>query len=460
MVVVAQGGGEGTTSEEGPLTFEKMIAGKGEEIVQGERETNDSADDEKEQEAESGDADSNEESGKASGDESEESSGDGDSDSADDDKGDEGKGKEVKADGKEGSDKEDLEKLEKEAPEGKFVALSHGEKEYKIPEAAKFTFEKDGKKVTFSLSQVGNQLVTRQELDQQLSRLDVEKKAVERRERTIQQTSLKHAEIEDKLNLIREAAGSGDTFDILQAAVNMFTDGDAAVTQKLFEQLTGLVSQVGEMTEDELKNSIKTSQLAFKNRKLESDKAKTDKQLASTQQETWLKNFVAENGIKWDEYVQAYRTIKRIDENRIAAGKPPRMHDKLTYQEAAQEVVVRVFAERFFGRVEKLVAQVDPTSAQKNEVIASICELTDPKYSDKDILDIVRGVLGTPEKKKVSKADTSSQGVSKAPVKSKDPETKEATPKRAPVAKETKKDDDEDEGPVTFATLKKRYNAN
>jgi len=443
---------------DGPMTFGKMMAEKGEEIVQD--DTKADGGDNDEEEADSGDADSDEESSESADEEAGESadeSGSGDDSSADDDEGAEGKGKKDKADGEKGADDKDLEEVAKKAVDGKTLSLKHGDKEYKIPKDAKFTFEKDGKKVDFTLDQVGNQLITRREIDQQFTKLDADKKDIARRERTIQQTRLEHDDIQDKLSLIQEAATTGDLFDIVQAALNMFSDGDTDVTNKLFEQLLKTTNSVSAMTEDELKSTLTNSQLAFKNRTLVKDKAKADAQLERQAQKEWLSSELKSKGIPWEEYTESWTALKAIEANRQKNGQSPRFHDKMTYEEVAGEVVKYTLASRFFNRVANVVGKLDSTKVGDNKLIASVCELTDPSYSEKDIQDIVRGVLGISLKKKVSKATDSSKEVSTAPAKPKGPEAKEAPPKKAPVATETKKNDDEDEGPLTFGKLIKRY---
>lgn len=442
MSAETNGGAPEASSGEatGPMTFEKMVSGdtevveeKGSKVVE---------------ETEEVDGDSEDTDGGGS----EDSEGD----SSEGDEEDTSSTEEKKEDPEEPSkETEELEKLSTDAKDG--VKVLHKGKAFKIPADAKITITKGDKQISFSLKEVGNNVLTKREIDQEFSRLDRDKKTFERERREITKVQIENAELEDKLSLIQEAASSGNVFDIAQATLGLFSNGDVAVSQKLFDQLVDLTEKVSGMTEEQLKAAINHSQLAFKNTKLERENKKATERLQGEENRRWLQSEISRHGIGWDEYVERYQALKELNRIRIQQGQPPRLRDDMTYQDVALETINWTLATRHYVKVVDAIKKVNPKESENNDLINVVSQLTDLSFSEKDIADIVRGVLGAP--RKASSPKNSSMGVSssngKAPTKA--PVKKEATPEKAPKGKEAKKDDDEDEGPLTFDKIKKRY---
>lgn len=446
-------------AEDGVTTFASLISRATTNGVSNDvsHKSESDGDDDGEKETEPG-ANSGDETGSGASDK-EDSGSDGDSSTGDDSDSKEGedKGSSVSAKGKEGADTKDLEAATREAGTGKVISLSLGDKQFKVPATAKFSFEKGGKKIDFTLDQAANNLLTKKEMDQEFSRLDLQKKETERRERSIQKKEIEFAEIEDRTALIKEAATKGDLFDIAQAVLNLFSDGDKDVTDTLLSHVSDLAKTVSGLSQEELASQVKTSQLSFKNKILTRDKEKSDSEAKRAQSLTQIQSLVSEHGIPWDEYTKNYAALKNADKKRIEMGRPPRLSPSMTLEQAAREVLVYTNEVRLADKVVGVIQKVNPSKLEDKEFCEAVYSLTDPKFSEKDIEDIVRELLGAPRKKKVSNAETSSKEVAASSAKSKDPKEKAATPKRAPEGKETKKDDDEEEGPTTFAKLKKRY---
>ena len=434
---------EASASEEtGPMTFEKMVGGANEKVSQIEEPGDDTEADDSDDAPDSDGEDSSDDTS------SEESS----------DEGGEEEDTEEPSESEEdseGADKPEEEpELEKAAKlaKGKTVSLKQGDKEFQISETAKFTFEKDGETITMTLKEAQNNLLTKQKIDREFSALDREKKTVERDKREVLKKQIEYAETEDSLSLLKDAAHSGDIFAISQAALGLFSKGDSDVAQKLFDQLITLTTEVSTMTEDQLKAPVTNSQLKFKNTLLERENKRNTTQVERGKQQAWVHNLAKENNIPWDEYVERYGALKEVDKRRVEQGLRPYLHDKITYEEAAKEVVKYAKATREWNRVTNLVKKVDPKAISDTKLIEQVCHLTDSTFSEKDMLDIIRGALGkSAPVKKVSKPNDSIKEVAKK-VESKTPTKKAAPPKKVPEGKETKKDE-EDEGPVTFSKI-------
>lgn len=445
---VAPGAGEASA----PMTFDRMVNGEAsveETVDEKDSSQADDAEDVSEESepdgsgevaTEEGDGGSNEGSDDAEADPSEE-----EAESEDKEEGEEDK---LAA--------KDLEEVTK-AAKGKTVTAKLGDKEYKIPADLKFSVTKNGKTIEFSPSEIGNNLLTSQEIDQQFTKLDREKKTFERDKRDVTKLQIEYSELEDSVGLIKEAAHRGNMFEVAQATLNVFSKGDADVSKQLFEQLVDLAEKVSAMSEDQLKASVNTAQLNFSNTKLKKEKEAAERKLSLESQRTWLHRQLSSKGIDLEEYRERYQALKELDKVRVEKGQKARLNENMTFEEIANETVAWTMATRVFNKVVGAISKVDPSQKNNSDLIEAVAQLTEPSSSEKDIIDIVREVLGPSQQKKiVSKAKDSSKEVSsKNGIPAKGPVKKEATPQKAPKAKETKKD--EGDGPVTFSTLINRY---
>lgn len=449
----AEDSANSSAEESGPMTFDKMISDKAptpEKGGEGDEEAEDSTDDDA---ADDSDTESDDSSSDDSNEEEE-----GEKESAkDDSKEDDGEGDEDEAKEEKLEGEEDLEGASK-AAKGKTVALRLGKREFQIPHDAKFSFEKDGKTIEFSLKEAGNNLLTNREIDQKFSKLNTERRSLEREQREVTKIRIDHEELEDSIGILREAAQTRDIFSIAQATLSLFSRGNVDVAKTLFDQLISTTHNVAEMTEDQLKSFIANSQVGFENTKLKREKEKASRELQRRDQKEWLFNKIKQHGIDWDEYRERYAALKEVDKKRVERGQPTRLTDNLTYEQVAEETIKFTLATRIYTKVYKQIEKIAPSRVDDSNLINAVCELTDPSFSEKDIADIVREVTKDTAKPKVSKPKDSSKGVSKNPAKpEKAPEKKEANPKPAPKGKETRKDAEEEEGPVTFDKIVEKY---
>lgn len=438
-------------SSPGPMTFDRMLLEKGDEPEKESKKVDPKSEP---------DADGDEEGDEPSDGETEESSEDGDDSSSEeegesDSDADEGGDEKPEAEDAEEPGAEDLEAASKEA-KGKTLALKLGGKDYQIPDSAKFSFEKDGKQISFSLKEAGNNLLTQREIDQQFSKLDREKKTHERRERDVTRLAMAHEDLQDKIELIKEAAAKGNMFDIAQAVLNFFAEGDQEVSTKLLTQVQGLMGTVGEMDENQLKTAIQNSQLSFNNVRLERQNKKTEAKLERSRQFEWLQKEIKSRGIEWEEYQERWTAFKALEKTRVERGLAPRLNDRMGYEDVAREVISFTLATRVYNKVTSAIRKVAPDRESDNQVVEAIAMLTEPSTSEKDLLEIVRGVLDVPDKKKVSKPVDSSKDVpKKAAAPKTEPAKKGATPEKAPTGKEPKKT--EGGAPVTYRDLIAKY---
>lgn len=442
--------------ESGPMTFDKMISDKAPAPEKGEEADESEAEEESEVPSESdteedADSDSDSEGGEADEDELE----------ADDPKEPKKAKSEEEDDESEDEGDASLEEVSK-AAKGKTIALKLGKKEYQVPHDAKFTFEKDGKTIEFSLKEAGNNLLTSREIDQRFSKLNTEKKALEREQREVTKIRIDHEELEDSIGILREAAQTRDIYSIAQATLSLFSRGNLDVADTLFKQLIATTENVSAMDENQLKTFIQNSQIGFENTKLKREAEKLRRESERRTQKEWLVNKLKSHGIDFDEYRERYAALKELNKDRVAKGIEPTLHDKLTYEQVAEETIRYTLATRVFTKVAGVVSKIAPKGPIDDpdnlKIISAVCELTDLSFSEKDIEDIVRGALGVNAKPKVSKPKDSSREVSKAPAKpEKAPVKKEASPKPAPKGKETRKDAEEEDGPLTFDKIIERH---
>lgn len=444
MAETANGAGEPT-----PMTFEKMINGD----VTDASEDKKAGVDEGESEDTEGDSDSEKEESDSNGDSNSEGDSDSEIEEATEGTDDSDEGDSEETDGKKTEDSKDLEKVAKETT-GKALVLKHAGKEFNIPEDAKFTFHKGDKQVSLSLKEIGNNILTRNEIAQEFTKLDRDKKTFDRDKREVTKLKIQHEEMEDGISLIKEAAQSKNIFDIAQATLSLFSRGDTKVADELLAGVVDLAGRVHEMNEDQLKSAVLSSQLTFQNTKLKKDQERATVKTKQQEQKNWLFKEIESKGIPWDEYVERYHALKELDKRKVSQGQAPNITDEMTYEQVAQQGIKFALATRVYNKVVSAISKVNPKEKNNNDLIDAVALLTEPNYPEKDIIDIVRGVLGIPQK--VSKPKDSSQGAS-LNGNSKEPVKKIATLKKAPAGKETKKDENKDEGPVTFDKLKSKY---
>ncbi len=454
---------------EGPMTFEKMISGKSSNGAQnpiGDPKPDAPQD---ESEGDGGELEDLEDDGQGDDDSDIAASGDDEGGPEDEGEGEKpGKAKSQEEDLSEGKDEEaDTQDLESLKTSGKSVVAKVDGKEVKIPLNAKVDFEtKDGKKITgITIKEALNNYTTAADISRQQNSLHNEKRSFQAEKREAQKIQLEHEEMEENLSLLREAAEGRNMFNMAQAVLNIFSKGDQTIAQELFAGISALTKQVGEWDEDTLKSKINQSQLEFKTKTLEKESKKKDSQLQSVKNKEWVADLIAEHGISWTEYHEGWQYLKEADGRRKAAGIPVIIKDTMEFKDIALETIKYVKASKTYTRAATSIHRVAPKSkfpklherVGENKLIQTVVkyaedELTDPKFSDKDLDDVVRGVIKNllPQKKKLAtqprKEAPSLNG--NPPKTGKGPSSTEANPKE----KEKRREGDEPK-PMTFARM-------
>lgn len=393
-----------STPGEGPMTFDKMISGKVSSSAKSPIGDPDKTPPPVEEEGGEEEVLEYDDGG------SDES---GETDSSDDEGGEEGSSEGETGDesGEEGEDSEEdgseeaaVEELAKLDGPGKTVEAKIGDKTVKVPLSMKVDFTtKDGTvHKGLSLKEVLNNYVTSSEVSKKLTQLDTEKKSFQSEKREAQRIQLEHEEMEESLSMLREAAEGRNMFDMAQAVLHFFAKGDGNHANELFAQVKALTEQVGEWDEATLKTKINQSQLDFKNKALSRENQKKDAQLAKTKQRTYIDGLISSEKISMDEYREGWGLIKKADERRKAAGQPTIINDSMNFEQIAQKTVEFVHANKIYNRVVKVVHRLAPKRIQDGKLIETIAGLTERDFSDKDVEDIVRGVLKIPAKKKIA----------------------------------------------------------
>lgn len=369
----------------------------------------------------------------------------------------------------EGEDVEDSTKEEKARAANSSTKKAKGPVKYELngeiqeldPEA-KFTFKsKDGKEFVLSAKQLGDNVMVRSEIDRRFSEVDKERKKVEsqrvfleRDRKNVDALRARLEENEERIELIAEAIKTGSFYDVAQAALNVFSDSSTDVQATIYQQIKQFMDDLSTLDDNQIKAVITNSQLQFQNKKFSKELEKHKKRGELSQKKEWLSELIAKNDVDWPEYMERYQALKALDDNREKQGLPRRIKDSMSYEEIAQEVLSFTLNTRFYTKVVNLVHKVDKAAVEDNRLITEIMRLTDPDTSDKDMEDIIRGVLQVPAKKVsvAPKAAPKEVKAGTAPIK-KAPATTKATPGKVLEGKRT---EDDDEGPMTFGKIIQR----
>lgn len=277
-----------------------------------------------------------------------------------------------------------------------------GESELAIPEDAKFKREIEGEGlIEFSAKDLFNAFATRKRIDREFSKLDREKKQFER-ERNLtaaekEQIKREKAELQfinNGLSLMVDRINEKDVIGALEVASQMARRGEysEAQVQELMQESVKLAEKIQNMTPEEEELFWKERSLTRKEREIKAREAKEAEAQGYSQLDEYVNTAKSRFKISDDELTAAYNELQRFDALLEENGQTPKLKGKNGFQ-VTDLCANWVLGAKFKGRVESAVSAISPDKAKDQKLIAELINLVDPKWSDSDISDIVRGYL-------------------------------------------------------------------
>lgn len=281
----------------------------------------------------------------------------------------------------------------------KLVKAINGDTELEIPEGAKFKVaDKDGKEIEFTVKEAVNSFKTSRQIDRDLSRLDLERKALTTDKEFVKKAREDIEIIDKNINLIAQEAKKGNIMGVTQIVLNMAGGNNSEIVKQLVQQAEELTEQFAGMTPEERAAHIDRQQLLLERNALLAEKSQmTEKE---TRQD--LKNFV--HNIK--------DTYQMTDEDLARAFTKLESRNHRFPEEAkdvAKDCANWVLAERQFDKIVSAIESVSPARKEDTALIDAIANLVETDFTQQDIADIVSGYLGT----KVSASSTTRQNSNK-----------------------------------------------